>query len=93
SGPGALVAVGYMDPGNWITSIVGGAQYRYLLISVILVSSLIAMLLQYMAAKLGIVAQKDLAQMTRDSTNKWIGYILWFMTELAIMATEMAEVI
>ena len=93
SGPGALVAVGYMDPGNWITSIVGGAQYHYLLMSVILVSSLIAMLLQYMAAKLGIVAQKDLAQMTRDSTNQFVGYILWIMTELAIMATEMAEVI
>ena len=61
--------------------------------SVILVSSLIAMLLQYMAAKLGIVAQKDLAQMTRDSTNQFVGYILWIMTELAIMATEMAEVI
>jgi len=93
SGPGALVAVGYMDPGNWITSIVGGAQYRYLLISVILISSLIAMLLQYMAAKLGIVIQKDLAQMTRDATNSAVGYVLWFVTELAIMATEMAEVI
>lgn len=93
SGPGALVAVGYMDPGNWITSIVGGAQYHYLLLSVVLISSLIAMLLQYMAAKLGIVAQKDLAQMTRDSTNKAVGWLLWIMTELAIMATDMAEVI
>ncbi|SFG95635.1 NRAMP (natural resistance-associated macrophage protein) metal ion transporters [Sporolactobacillus nakayamae] len=61
SGPGALVAVGYMDPGNWVTSIGGGAQYGYLLISVILISSLIAMLLQYMAAKLGIVTRMDLA--------------------------------
>jgi len=65
SGPGALVAVGYMDPGNWITSIGGGAEYGYLLLSVILISSLIAMLLQYMAAKLGIVTQMDLAQATR----------------------------
>lgn len=93
SGPGALVAVGYMDPGNWITSIVGGATYHYLLMSVVLISSLIAMLLQYMAAKLGIVAQKDLAQMIRDSTNKPIGWVLWFVTELAIMATDVAEVI
>ena len=66
SGPGALVAVGYMDPGNWVTYIAGGAQYGYLLLSVILVSSLIAMLLQYMAAKLGIVTGMDLAQATRD---------------------------
>ncbi|GAK31372.1 NRAMP family manganese (Mn2+) transporter [Weissella oryzae SG25] len=93
SGPGALVAVGYMDPGNWITSIVGGAEYHYLLMSVVLISSLIAMMLQFMAAKLGIVAQKDLAQMIRDSTNKTTGWILWFVTELAIMATDMAEVI
>lgn len=93
SGPGALVAVGYMDPGNWITSIVGGAKYHYLLMSVILMSSLIAMLLQYMAAKLGIVAQKDLAQMIREGTNRTVGWILWGMTELAIMATDMAEVI
>ncbi|MBU7557848.1 Nramp family divalent metal transporter, partial [Weissella paramesenteroides] len=67
--------------------------YHYLLLSVVLISSLIAMLLQYMAAKLGIVAQKDLAQMTRDSTNKAVGWLLWIMTELAIMATDMAEVI
>lgn len=93
SGPGALVAVGYMDPGNWITSIVGGAKYHYLLMSVVLISSLIAMMLQFMAAKLGIVAQKDLAQMIRDSTNRTTGWILWFVTELAIMATDMAEVI
>jgi len=62
SGPGALVAVGYMDPGNWVTSIAGGAQFKYKLLSVILISSLIAMLLQYMAAKLGIVTGRDLAQ-------------------------------
>ncbi|WP_261811078.1 Nramp family divalent metal transporter [Levilactobacillus humaensis] len=93
SGPGALVAVGYMDPGNWVTSIGGGAQYGYLLMSVILISSLIAMLLQYMAAKLGIVTQMDLAQATRAHTTKRIGAILWVVTELAIMATDIAEVI
>ncbi|WP_207942383.1 Nramp family divalent metal transporter [Candidatus Enterococcus lowellii] len=93
SGPGALVAVGYMDPGNWITSIGGGAKYGYLLMSVILVSSLIAMLLQYMAAKLGIVTHMDLAQATRKFTGRKLGVVLWIVTELAIMATDIAEVI
>ncbi|MCY9806218.1 Nramp family divalent metal transporter [Lentilactobacillus senioris] len=93
SGPGALVAVGYMDPGNWSTSITGGQNFQYLLMSVILMSSLIAMLLQYMAAKLGIVTQMDLAQMIRTRTSKALGIILWIMTELAIMATDIAEVI
>ena len=93
SGPGALVAVGYMDPGNWITSIGGGAQYGYLLLSVVLVSSLIAMLLQYMASKLGIVTGLDLAQATRKYTSRRVGFILWIITELAIMATDIAEVI
>lgn len=104
SGPGALVAVGYMDPGNWITSIQGGALYSYLLLSVILVSSLIAMLLQVMCAKLGIVTGMDLAQATsrlcyRSNTNfggwrrKKLAITLWITTELAIIATEIAEVI
>lgn len=93
SGPGALVAVGYMDPGNWSTSITGGQNFQYLLMSVILMSSLIAMLLQYMAAKLGIVSQMDLAQAIRARTSKTLGVILWVLTELAIMATDIAEVI
>ena len=93
SGPGALVAVGYMDPGNWSTSITGGQNFQYLLMSVILMSSLIAMLLQYMAAKLGIVSQMDLAQAIRARTSKKLGIILWILTELAIMATDIAEVI
>ncbi|KRM11754.1 Nramp family divalent metal transporter [Paucilactobacillus suebicus] len=93
SGPGALVAVGYMDPGNWSTSITGGQNFEYLLMSVILMSSLIAMLLQYMAAKLGIVGQMDLAQAIRARTSKSLGYVLWILTELAIMATDIAEVI
>ena len=70
SGPGALVAVGYMDPGNWITSIAGGAQYAYSLLFVILISNLIAMLLQSMSVRLGIVTGMDLAQATRKHTGK-----------------------
>ncbi|BDR56139.1 Nramp family divalent metal transporter [Xylocopilactobacillus apis] len=93
SGPGALVAVGYMDPGNWSTSITGGQNFQYLLMSVILLSSLIAMLLQYMAAKLGIVSQMDLAQAIRARTSRSLGIVLWVLTELAIMATDIAEVI
>ncbi len=93
SGPGALVAVGYMDPGNWVTSIGGGQQFGYLLLNVILLSSLIAMLLQYMAAKLGIVTGMDLAQATRAHTGRRTGIALWITTELAIMATDIAEVI
>ena len=93
SGPGALVAVGYMDPGNWSTSITGGQSFQYTLMTTILISSLIAMLLQYMAAKLGIVSQMDLAQAIRARTGKALGIILWIMTEFAIMATDIAEVI
>lgn len=93
SGPGALVAVGYMDPGNWITSIGGGAKYGYLLMSVVLFSSLIAMMLQYMSAKLGIVTGLDLAQATRMHTGRKLGVVLWICTELAVMATDVAEVI
>lgn len=93
SGPGALVAVGYMDPGNWSTSITGGQNFHYLLMSIILISSLIAMLLQYMSAKLGIVSQMDLAQAIRARTSKPLGIVLWILTELAIMATDVAEVI
>ena len=93
SGPGALVAVGYMDPGNWITSIGGGAQFGYLLMSVILISSVIAMMLQYMCAKLGIVTGLDLAQATRMHVGRKLGFALWICTELAVMATDVAEVI
>lgn len=93
SGPGALVAVGYMDPGNWVTSITGGAQFGYLLLTVILISSLVAMLLQSMSAKLGIVTGMDLAQITRLKSGKKLGFALWIITELAIMATDIAEVI
>ncbi|GAX00854.1 manganese transporter [Secundilactobacillus silagei JCM 19001] len=93
TGPGILIAVGYMDPGNWITSIAGGAQFKYKLLAVILISSLIAMLLQAMSAKLGIVTGKDLAQLTRERTSKGMGIVLWVIAELAIMATDIAEII
>lgn len=93
SGPGLLVAVGYMDPGNWVTSIQGGSDFGYLLLSVILISSLVAMLLQYMSAKLGIVTGMDLAQAMRAHTSRRVGFVLWIMAELAIMATDVAEVI
>lgn len=93
TGPGILIAVGYMDPGNWITSIAGGAQFKYALLTVVLISSLIAMLLQAMSARFGIVTGKDLAQLTREHTSKTGGFILWIITELAIMATDIAEII
>ena len=93
SGPGALVAVGYMDPGNWITSIQGGALYSYLLLSVILISSLIAMLLQAMCVKIGVVTGMDLAQATKSMVGRKTAFCLWISTELAIIATEIAEVI
>lgn len=82
-----------MDPGNWITSIQGGALYSYLLLSVILISSLIAILLQVMCAKLGIVTGMDLAQATKALVGKRTAAALWVTTELAIIATEIAEVI
>lgn len=93
AGPGSLVAVGYVDPGNWATSIAGGARFGYTLLAVILISNLIAMLLQSLSAKLGIVTGRDLAQATRDAVGKKTSYILWILTELAIIATDLAEVI
>lgn len=93
AGPGALVAVGYMDPGNWVTSIGGGQQFGYTLLSVILLSSLTAMLLQYMAAKLGIVTGLDLAQATARHVSRAAAVALWVLAELAIMATDIAEVV
>ncbi|GIO04020.1 divalent metal cation transporter MntH [Brevibacillus reuszeri] len=93
AGPGSLVAVGYVDPGNWATSIAGGARFGYTLLSVILISNLIAMLLQSLAAKLGIVTGRDLAQATRDAVGKKTAITLWILTELAIVATDLAEVI
>ncbi|BGE82719.1 Nramp family divalent metal transporter [Staphylococcus petrasii] len=92
-GPGLLVAVGYMDPGNWITSMQGGAQFGYTLLFVILISSLSAMLLQSITVRLGIATGKDLAQMTRHYLNRPIAITFWIIAELAIIATDIAEVI
>jgi manganese transport protein len=92
-GPGYLVAVGYMDPGNWATSIAGGSSYGYTLLSVILISNLMAILLQALSAKLGIVSGRDLAQACRDHFSKPVSFALWGLCELAIAACDLAEVI
>ena len=92
-GPGLLVAVGYMDPGNWITSMQGGAQFGYTLLYIILISSLSAMLLQSMTLRLGIATSHDLAQMTKHYLSKPVAIIFWIIAELAIIATDIAEVI
>jgi manganese transport protein len=92
-GPGYLVAVGYMDPGNWATSLAGGSKFGYALLSVALISNLMAILLQALCARLGIAAGRDLAQACRDAFPRWVSWPLWVLTELAICATDLAEVI
>ncbi len=93
SGPGYLVAVGYMDPGNWATSIAGGSAYGYTLLSVVLLSNFMAILLQALSVKLGIATGRDLAQACRDHYSRPVGFALWVICELAIIATDLAEVI
>jgi manganese transport protein len=93
SGPGYLVAVGYMDPGNWATDLAGGSRFGYTLLSVILISNLMAILLQSLCAKLGIVTGRDLAQACRDHYSKPVAMGLWILCELAICACDLAEVI
>ena len=93
AGPGYLVAVGYMDPGNWATDIGGGAKFGYTLLSVILLSNLMAMLLQALSAKLGIVTGRDLAQACRESYSKPVAIALWVVCEIAIAACDLAEVL
>ena len=92
-GPGMLVAVGYMDPGNWATDLAGGARFGYTLLSVVLISNLFAMLLQHLAAKLGIVTGRDLAQACRDAYSRPVAIALWLLCEVAIAACDLAEVI
>ena len=82
-----------MDPGNWITSMQGGAQFGYILLFIILISSLAAMLLQSMTVRLGIATEMDLAQMTRHYLNRPLAIIFWIIAELAIIATDIAEII
>ena len=93
SGPGYLVAVGYMDPGNWATDLAGGSAFGYTLLSVILLSNLMAILLQSLCAKLGIVTGRDLAQACRDHYSRPVAAVLWFLCEIAICACDLAEVI
>lgn len=93
TGPGLMVAVGYMDPGNWATDIAGGAQFGYALLSVVLISNLFAVVLQHLSLKLGIVAERDLAQACRDHFDPVTNFILWVFCEIAIAACDLAEVI
>lgn len=93
SGPGALVAVGYMDPGNWLTSLSGGSQYRYQLLSVLLISIIVAMFMQSLSIKLGVVARQDLAQAIALKVPRGVRYGLWILNELAMMATDLTGVV
>lgn len=93
AGPGFLVAVGYMDPGNWATSIAGGAQFGYVLLSVALLSNIMAILLQSLCARLAVGSGRDLAQACRDAFPRPVAAILWLFAEIAIIATDIAEVV
>jgi len=93
AGPGYLVAVGYMDPGNWATDLAGGASFGYTLLSVIMISNLMAILLQALAARLGIASGRDLAQACRDHYSRPVTIVLWLLCEIAIAACDLAEVI
>lgn len=92
-GPGLMVAVGYMDPGNWATDLAGGARFGYTLLSVVLISNFMAILLQHLSLKLGVVTGRDLAQACRDHYSKPVAFGLWILCELAICACDLAEVI
>src|SRR5262245_31365282 len=93
AGPGYLVAVGYMDPGNWATDLAGGSKFGFSLLCVIMISNLMAILLQHLCAKLGIVTGRDLAQACRDHFSRPVNIALWVLCELAICACDLAEVI
>src|SRR3954462_12395738 len=92
-GPGYLVAVGYMDPGNWATSLAGGSKFGYALLTVALLSNMMAIVLQALCARLGIGAGRDLAQACRDAFPRFLSWPLWVLAEIAICATDLAEVI
>src|ERR1043166_3254855 len=93
AGPGFLVAVGYMDPGNWATDLAGGSKYNYTLLSVIMLSNLMAILLQALSLKLGIATGRDPAQACRDHYSRPVSFLLWVLCEIAIAACDLAEVI
>jgi manganese transport protein len=92
-GPGFLISVGYMDPGNWATDIAGGSRFGYTLLSVIMASNLMAILLQSLSLKLGVATERDLAQMCNESYGRWASFSLWIGAEIAIAACDLAEVI
>jgi manganese transport protein len=92
-GPGYLVAVGYMDPGNWATSLAGGSKFGYALLFIALLSNIMAIILQALCARLGVASGRDLTQACRDAFPRWVSYPLWALAELAICATDLAEVI
>src|ERR671921_2226139 len=93
AGPGYMVAVGYMDPGNWATDLAGGARFGYTLLSVILLSNLMAILLQSLCVRLGIATGRDLAQACRDHYSRPVSFGLWVLCEIAITACDLAEVL
>src|SRR3954467_10487381 len=93
AGPGYLVAVGYMDPGNWATDLAGGARFGYTLLSVIMISNLMAILLQALAVRLGIASGRDLAQACRDHYSRPVTIVLWLLCEIALAPRDLAEVI
>ena len=92
-GPGFLISVGYMDPGNWATDIAGGSRFGYTLLSVIMASNLMAILLQSLSLKLGVATERDLAQLCNESYSRWVSFGLWIGAEIAIAACDLAEVI
>ncbi|HEU0209983.1 MAG TPA: Nramp family divalent metal transporter, partial [Candidatus Udaeobacter sp.] len=93
SGPGFLVAVGYMDPGNWATDLAGGAKFGYSLLAVVMISNLMAILLQHLCIKLGVATGRDLAQACRDHYSTVTVWFLWILCEIAIAACDLAEVV
>src|SRR5271154_520156 len=92
-GPAYLISVGYMDPGNWATDIAGGSQFGYTLLSVIMISNLMAILLQSLSLKLGVATERDLAQLCRENYGPRVSFALWILAEIAIAACDLAEVI
>ena len=92
-GPGFLISVGYMDPGNWATDIAGGSRFGYTLLFVIMASNLMAILLQSLSLKLGVATERDLAQLCHESYGRWVSFALWVGAEIAIAACDLAEVI
>src|SRR6185436_10801466 len=92
-GPAYLVCVGYMDPGNWATDIAGGSKFGYSLIWVLLMSNLMALLLQSLSARLGVVRGLDLAQSSREAYPPFVNFMLWILAEIAIAACDLAEVL